>query len=69
MTQQGADNKKEKPLCIILRYTFAGGFTGELRYPCKLRQHICAKCGMHRGEHNMPYAGIRDELLPPRSGG
>ncbi|OEL21485.1 hypothetical protein BAE44_0017497 [Dichanthelium oligosanthes] len=71
MTQQGADDKKEKPLCIILRCTFAGGderagFTGEqLRYPCKLRRHICTKCGMHRGEHNRPYAGIRDNLLPP----
>ncbi|CAN6239282.1 unnamed protein product [Urochloa humidicola] len=63
-TQEGASNTK--PLCIILRCTFAGGdFTGEqLRYPCKLRRHICAKCGMHRGEHN--YAGVRDELLPPR---
>ena len=66
MTQEGESNKKP------LRCTFAGGdgrggFTGEqLRYPCKLRQHICAKCGMHRGEHNRPYAGVRDDLLPPR---
>ena len=64
MTQEGESNKKP------LRCTFAGGdgrggFTGEqLRYPCKLRQHICAKCGMHRGEHNRPYAGVRDDLLP-----
>jgi len=21
---------------------------------------------MHRGEHNRPYAGVRDDLLPPR---
>ncbi|KAG2654357.1 hypothetical protein PVAP13_1NG485200 [Panicum virgatum] len=66
MTQEGESNKKP------LRCTFAGGdgrggFTGEqLRYPCKLRQHICAKCGMHRGEHNRPYAGVRDDLLLPR---
>ncbi|CAN6233264.1 unnamed protein product [Urochloa humidicola] len=59
-----------KPLCTILRCTFAGGdelggFSGEqLRYPCKLRRHICAKCGVHRGEHK--YAGVRDDLLPPR---
>ncbi|RLM78010.1 hypothetical protein C2845_PM12G28480 [Panicum miliaceum] len=70
MTQEGASNTK--PLRIILRCTFAGGderggFTGEqLGYPCKLRRHICAKCGMHRGEHNRPYAGVRDDLLPPR---
>ncbi|CAL5056025.1 unnamed protein product [Urochloa decumbens] len=68
MTQEGASNTK--PLCMIRRCTFAGGderggCTGEqLRYPCKLRRHICAKCGMHRGEHS--YAGVRDDLLPPR---
>ncbi|CAL4885577.1 unnamed protein product [Urochloa decumbens] len=67
--QEGASNNK-KPLRMIIRCTFAGGderggCTGEqLRYPCKLRRHICAKCGMHRGEHS--YAGVRDELLPPR---
>ncbi|RLN07694.1 hypothetical protein C2845_PM11G24350 [Panicum miliaceum] len=56
-----------KPLRIILRCTFAGGFTGEqLRFPCKLRRHICAKCGMHHAEHNRPYAGVKDDLLPPR---
>ncbi|PAN08473.1 hypothetical protein PAHAL_1G415500 [Panicum hallii] len=65
MTQEGASNTKT--LRIILRCTFAGGFTGEqLRYPCKLRRRICARCGMHRGEHNRPYAGVRDDLLPPR---
>ncbi|RCV08554.1 hypothetical protein SETIT_1G335700v2 [Setaria italica] len=70
-TQEGAGSKK--PLCTTLRCTFAGGdderggFTGEqLRYPCKLRRHICAKCGMHRGEHDKPYAGVSDDLLPPR---
>lgn len=31
---------------------------------CKVGRYICARCGMHRGEHR--YAGIRDELLPPR---
>jgi hypothetical protein len=67
MPRQGAD---KKPLnSTILRCAFVGGderggFTGEqLRYPCKLRRHICARCGMHRGEHG---AGIRDEHLPPR---
>ncbi|KAF8730249.1 hypothetical protein HU200_017227 [Digitaria exilis] len=68
MTQEGANN----PPCTILRCTFPGGFTGEqlVRYPCKLRRHICARCGMHRGEHIsvVPNAGVvdRDHLLPPR---
>nr|CAB3447984.1 unnamed protein product [Digitaria exilis] len=68
MTQEGA-----KPPCTILRCTFAGCFTAEpqlIRYPCKLRRHICARCGMHRGEHInvVPNAGVvdRDHLLPPR---
>lgn len=29
-------------------------------------RNICAKCGMRRGEHDRPYAGVRDDLLPPR---
>ncbi|KAJ1281228.1 hypothetical protein BS78_04G291300 [Paspalum vaginatum] len=68
MTQQGAD-KKPLSSSIVLWCTFVGGdgeVTGQqLRYPCKLRRHICARCGMHRGDHS---AGIRDEdgLLPPR---
>jgi hypothetical protein len=70
MPRQGDD--KKPPSSTILRCAFVGddergGFTGEqLRYPCKLRRHICAKCGMHRGEHGRPNAGIRDEHLPPR---
>ncbi|EES07605.2 hypothetical protein BDA96_04G335900 [Sorghum bicolor] len=72
MPRQGADTK---PLSsTVLRCAFVGGdecggFTGEqLRYPCKLRRHICARCGMHRGEHgcSRPNAGIWDEHLPPR---
>jgi hypothetical protein len=42
-----------------------GAFRGEqLRFPCKLRRYICARCGMRRGEHH--HAGVSEELLPPR---
>lgn len=76
MTQGAADRKLLSSGTILLRCTFVGGdderggFTGEqLRYPCKLRRHICAECGMHRGEHGgRPSVGVRvrDEDLPPR---
>lgn len=72
MSRQEDNDKKPLQGSAVLRCTFVGGderggFTGEqLRYPCKLRRHICAKCGMHRGEHCRPYAGVRDEDLPPR---
>ncbi|TVU28707.1 hypothetical protein EJB05_20237, partial [Eragrostis curvula] len=63
------DRANKKPLSMTPRCKFVGGdkdgaFTGEqLRFPCKLRRYICARCGMHRGDHQ--YEGIRDEQLPP----
>ncbi|XP_062221351.1 uncharacterized protein LOC133920786 [Phragmites australis] len=69
---QGANKKHLVVRITIPRCTFSGGdengaFTGEqLRYPCKLRRHICARCGKHRGEHRRASAGIWEEHLPPR---
>ncbi|KAL6912047.1 hypothetical protein ACP4OV_000852 [Aristida adscensionis] len=72
--EQGGSKTKLLVTIKVSRCAFVGGdehggFTGEqLRFPCKLRRHICARCGMHRGEHLRAGGkpAIREELLPPR---